>query len=269
MFKFIDHPDSQYTVSCRCYLHCKLYVWKDFKMFCFNITFFYFLTEKGWSWLGRLNFLLFLCLIAATGAGLYVYTDGNLTPDGIAAAYPQVAENARALANLTAEALQPDNIKVTAQVVLQNVKETSSAAWAKLEEYTGDLSIYTDPVVAVLAKVWLWMQDVVYNWLADNIDWDSIFGALRSAWRFLYDQWLVVCEELSKNEAFMSVVATLKGFALSTWEYLGVLWVAVCQQLSIVIEYIQEEGPGILASVKDQTTSTLHSAKQSIEGLIK
>lgn len=228
--------------------------------------------KKGWSWLGWFNLLLFICLVGATGAGFYIYTEGNLTPEGIATAYPQVVANARILANLTAEALQPDNLKETAQIVLETVKETSSITWAKLEEYTGDLSPYTVPIVAMLAKVWLWTQEAiifVYNWLAQNIDWDSILGALSSAWRFLCDQWLVVCETLSKNEAFMSFVMTLKGFVLSTWEYIGLLWVALCQQLSIVIVYIQEEGPGILASVKDQTTSTLYSAKQSIEGLMK
>ncbi|XP_066963952.1 leucine-rich repeat-containing protein 59-like [Macrobrachium rosenbergii] len=229
-------------------------------------------SKKGGSWLGWLNVLLFLCLVGATGYGLYVYTDGDLSPDGIKAAYPRIVENAQVLANLTVEAFQPDNLKETVQTVSQVIRDTSFTAWAKLEEYTGDLSMYTGPVVAAMARAWVWTQEItiwIYNWLVENIDWNSIIGALSSAWRFIYDQWLVLCAELSKNKTFMSGVEAIKGYSVSVWENLGYIWVALCHQLSVAVEYVQEEGPGILASVKDQATSTLYSAKQSIEGLIK
>lgn len=229
-------------------------------------------SKKGWSCLGWFNLLLLLCLVGATGGGLYVYTDGNLTPDGIAAAYPHLVENARVFANITAEAFRPDNLKQTGQMIMRTVKESSSAAWSKLEEQTGDLSMYTDPVVAVLARGWLWTQEVAlmaYDWLAKNIDWGAIIGALGSAWRFLHDQWLVMCEELSKNEAFMSGVEVVKAHTASAWEYIGVLWISLCHQIAFAVEYVQVEGPVILASVKEQATNTLYNAKQSIEGLMK
>ncbi|XP_068241751.1 leucine-rich repeat-containing protein 59-like [Palaemon carinicauda] len=229
-------------------------------------------SKKGGSWLGWFNMILFFCLLGATGYGLYVYTEGNLSLDGLKAAYPRIADNAQVLANLTVEAFQPDNLKETVQTVFQVVKETSITAWAKLEEYTGDLSMYTGPVVAAMAKAWVWTQEItisIYNWLVENIDWNAIIGALNAAWRFLYDQWMVVCEELSKNKTFMSVVEAIKGYSVIVWENLLYIWAALCHQLSVAIEYIQEEGPGILASVKNQATSTLDSAKQSIEGLMK
>ncbi|KAK7063103.1 Leucine rich repeat containing 59 [Halocaridina rubra] len=229
-------------------------------------------SNKGWSWLGWFNLIMFICLFGAIGAGLYVYTDGNLTPHGIAVAYPNLVKNAHVLANLTADALQPENLRETAYTVGRALKETGRSAWAAVERQTGDLSMYTDPVLAMLGRCWSVMQDVfflAYDWLAKNIDWDAIYRALQSTWRFLHDQWLVVCDVLGKNEVFMNIVNILKIYLAKAWELIGILWVSLCHQISLAVEYIQAEGPGILASVKEQTTSTFYNAKQSIEGLMK
>lgn len=204
--------------------------------------------------------------------GVYLYTDGDFSQKGLNAAFTKMLENSQKLADLTAEAFQPENLKMTAQTVGKNIAETSAAAWATLEEYTGDLSVYTTPVINITTEVLNWLKAksvLCYDWICNNVDWAYIVEIMKSAMNFLHEQWLFVCEELSKNKAFMSGVETIRTHAASVLEFLTILWASVCKQLGIVVEYIQEEGPGILATVKEQATGALHAAKQSLEGLVK
>jgi len=227
---------------------------------------------KGWSLLGCLNLLLVLCLTGALAGGLYIYTDGDLSKEGITAAFPRLVENSNQLINITVEAFQPENLKQTAQTVSTNVAESCAAAWAALEEYTGDLSMYTTPVVEAGTLAWGWLKVksmLCYDWICDNVDWAAMLAAVKSAWKFLHDQWLVMVEELSKNEAFMSGVETMKTHAATVVEFLSILWASMCKHLAVVVEYLQQEGPVIFAAVKEQASGALHAAKQSLEGLVK
>ncbi|XP_042859302.1 leucine-rich repeat-containing protein 59-like [Penaeus japonicus] len=224
------------------------------------------------SFLGWLNLLLLVCLMGTLAGGVYLYTDGDFSQKGLNAAFTKMLENSQKLADLTAEAFQPENLKMTAQTVGKNIAETSAAAWATLEEYTGDLSVYTTPVINITTEVLNWLKAksvLCYDWICNNVDWAYIVEIMKSAMNFLHEQWLFVCEELSKNKAFMSGVETIRTHAASVLEFLTILWASVCKQLGIVVEYIQEEGPGILATVKEQATGALHAAKQSLEGLVK
>lgn len=216
--------------------------------------------------------ILLVCLVGTTGVGLHVYTDGDFTTSGITAALPRVVENANILASLAAEAVHLENLQRIAQTLGSTVAETASAAWAALQQQTGDLSIYTDPVIESVAKGWIWLKVnalFCYEWIINNVDWESVLLAIKSTGIFLYEQWLVLCEELRKNEALMSVVASIGTHTAGVVNFLGGLWSAVLAQISFVVEYIQEEGPDIFAAVKEQAAGALHSAKQSIEGLVK
>ncbi|XP_063590112.1 leucine-rich repeat-containing protein 59-like [Penaeus indicus] len=224
------------------------------------------------SLLGWLNLLLMVCLMGTLSGGVYLYTDGDFSQKGLNAAFTKLLENSYTLADITAEAFQPENLKVTAQTVSKNIVDSSSAAWAALEEYTGDLSVYTTPVIDITAQGLNWLKEksiLCYEWIYNNIDWAYIVETIRSALDFLHGQWLVVCEELSKNKAFMSGVETIRTHAANILEFLTLLWGSLCKQLGIFVEYIQEEGPGILATVKEQAAGALHAAKQSLEGLVK
>lgn len=221
----------------------------------------------GWSLLSWVNMLLLLTLLGLSGAGLYIYTDGDLTPDGITAALPHIIENANILANLTIEAFQPENLSRTGQAVVEAVSDS----WATLQEVTGDLSIYTKPVIENVKQGWVWLIEVtllIYNWIINNIDWESVFAAITSAGTFMYEQWLVVYEELRKNEALMSVIATIRTYTAGVEEFLGVMWGLLWERMCFIVDYVQEEGPGVVATVKEQAAAALHSAKQSIEGLV-
>ncbi|KAK8736201.1 hypothetical protein OTU49_004866 [Cherax quadricarinatus] len=226
-------------------------------------------TKSGrWSFLAWMNMLLFLCLLGLTGLGLYVYTDGNLTPDGIAAALPHIIENANILASLTIEAFYPENLARTGQAVLESVSD----AWAILGELTRDISIHTQPVIKSVKEGWLWLTEVtlwIYNWIINNIDWESVLEAIKSAGIFMYEQWLVIYEELRRNEALMSIIARVRTYTAGVEEYFGVMWGFILERIWFIVEYIQEEGPVKFAAVKEQATAALDSAKQSIEGLVR
>lgn len=213
-----------------------------------------------------------VCLMGTLSGGVYLYTDGDFSRKGLNAAFTKVLENSHKLADLTAEAFHPENLKVTARTVSKNIADSSSAAWAALEEYTGDLGVYTTPVIDITVQGMNWLKAksvICYDWICNNIDWAYIVETIRSALNFLHGQWLVVCEELSKNKTFMSGVETIRTHAANVLEFLTILLGSLCKQLDVFVEYIQEEGPGILATVKEQAAGALHAAKQSLEGLVK
>ncbi|XP_071552905.1 uncharacterized protein [Panulirus ornatus] len=225
-----------------------------------------------WSLLGWINLILLVCLVGTTGVAVHVYTDGDFSSSGVAAALPRVVENANVLARLMTEAVRFENLKQIAQTLGTTVAEAASAAWAALQQQTGDLSIYTDPVIESVTTGWIWLKVntlFCYEWIVNNVDWEAILLAIKSSLTFLYEQWLVLCEELRKNEALMSVVATVGTHTAGVLKFLGEVWSVAWVRLSFIVEYVQEEGPDILAAVKEQAASALHSAKQSIEGLVK
>ncbi|KAK4302598.1 hypothetical protein Pmani_025321 [Petrolisthes manimaculis] len=229
-------------------------------------------TGGGWSLLAKVNMMLFVLLLTALGTGLYVYTDGDLTPAGITKALPHIAENSGLIAEYVVEVFQPENLKQTAQTVGTTVSETSSHLWSSLQEYTGDLSIYTEPVVDILTEGWLWLRKhalYVYDWITKNVDWDSVVEAIRSAAFFMYEQFLVACEELSKNQALMSVLSAIRTQTAVVMDYLAVLAGIAWEYISHVILYIQEEGPGILEAAREQAAGALHTVKQSVQDLVK
>lgn len=226
------------------------------------------ITKGGWSLLGWINLLLFLCLLGAGATCLYVYTDGDLSPNGVSAALPRIANNANLLANLTLEALQPENLQQTAQSVSTTIKETASYLWAELQEHTTDLNVYVEPAAEAVLAAWVWLREntvLCYNWIVDNVDWNSIMQAIRETMLFFYEQYLVICEELSRNKALMSLVATIQPYYEVIVERLGTLWGFVWQQLVLAVNYVQEQCPGVLESVKGHAAAV----KQSIEGLVK
>lgn len=222
----------------------------------------------GWSLLGWINLLLFFCLLGAGGTCLYVYTDGDLSPSGVSAALPRIVDNANILANLTLEALKPENLQQTAQSVSTTITETASYLWAELQEHTTDLNIYIEPAVEAVSAAWAWLREHIiwsYNWIVDNVDWNSIVQAIRETMLFFYEQWLVICEELSRNKTLMSFVEAIKPYYELVMERLATLWGFVWEQVVIAVTYIQEQCPGVLESVKDHAAAV----KQSIEGLVK
>lgn len=226
----------------------------------------------GWSVLLWVNLVLFVFLLGAMGTGLYVYTDGDLTPSGITTALPHIAENTDILARLVTETFQPENLKQTAQSVGTAMSETSSHLWTSLQDYTGDLSVYTEPVVDTLTMGWLWLREhaiLSYVWITNNVDWDSVLQAVKSAAIFMYEQLLVACEELSKNEALMSVLSTIRTHTAVVTDYLVMVAVVVWEYISHAVVYIQEKGPSILEAAKEQAAGALHTVKQSIQGLVK
>ena len=89
--------------------------------------------------------------------------------------------------------------------------------------------------------------------------------AIRETMLFFYEQYLVISEELSKNKALMSLVATIEPYYEVIVERLGTLWGFVWQQLVLAVNYVQDQCPGVLESVKGHAAAV----KQSIEGLVK
>lgn len=226
----------------------------------------------AWSLLAWLNMLLLGCLLGVVGAGLYVYTDGDLSPASVTAALPKVVQNANILVELAAEAFHPENLTQSATLVGTTLASVAHDAWSTVQVYTGDLSVYTEPVAENVMKGWFWVTEhavLSYNWIINNVDWESVSQAVKCAALFMYEQWLVICEELGKNEALMSIIATIRTHTAGVVEYLGIIWGVIWEQISLVILYIQEEGPGIIATLKEQAAAALHTAKQSIEGLVK
>ncbi|KAG7155044.1 leucine-rich repeat-containing protein 59-like [Homarus americanus] len=221
----------------------------------------------GLSFLAWINILMLVCLLGVTVAGLYVYTDGDLTPNGISAALPRIVENASILISLTTEALHPENLTRTANSVV----DSTSAAWTSLQELSGDISIHMTPFVEKVKAGFFELIEFVlccYDWIVKNVDWDSVYAAFTTTVKFFYEQWLVICEELSKNEALMAVWAPIRTRTAFIVEYFEVVFAIIWGYVSFGIEYIQEEGPGILSVVKEQSAAAFHSAKQSIEGLV-
>lgn len=216
--------------------------------------------------------MLFTFLLTAIGTGLYVYTDGDLTPAGITKALPHIKENSDLLAELVVEAFQPENLKQTAQTVGTVVSETSSHLWSSLQEYTGDLSIYTEPVVEVLTQGWLWLREyalLAYDWINKNVDWESIVEAVGSAAMFMYEQLMVAYEELSKNQALMSVLSAIRTQTAVVTDYIVMLAGVAWSYIGHVILCIQEEGPGVLVAVREHAAGALHTVKQSVQDLVK
>ena len=106
-----------------------------------------------------------------------MYTDGDLSPNGVSAALPRIANNANLLANLTLEALQPENLQQTAQIVSTTITETASYLWAELQEHTTDLNVYVEPAAEAMLAAWAWLREntvLCYNWIVENVDWNSI-----------------------------------------------------------------------------------------------
>lgn len=222
----------------------------------------------GWSLLGWINLLLFFCLLGAGGTCLYVYTDGDLSPSSVSAAFPRIIDNANTLTSLTIEALKPENLQQTTQTVSTTITETASYLWAELQEHTTDLNIYVEPVAEAASAAWSWLKEHIllcYNWIINNVDWNSIMQAIRETILFFYEQYLVICEELSRNKALMSLVATIQPYYEIVVERLGTLWGFVWEQVVFAVNYVQEQCPGVLESVKDHAAAV----KQSIEGLVK
>ena len=181
---------------------------------------------------------------------------------------PRIIDNANILANLTLEALKPENLQQTAQTVSTSITETASYLWAELQEHTTDLNIYVEPAAEAVLTAWSWLREntiFCYNWFINNVDWNSISQAIRETMLFFYEQYLVICEELSKNKALMSFVATIQPYYEMVMERLGTLWGFVWEQMVIAVHYVQEQCPGVLESVKGHAAAV----KQSIEGLVK
>ncbi|CAL4169965.1 unnamed protein product, partial [Meganyctiphanes norvegica] len=217
-----------------------------------------------WSTMAIVNMFLFLCILGASGTTLYVYTEGNLTQDSIAKAIPKIQENAIVLAALTKEAFQPDNLKQTGLLMVQAVSDLASEVWEGLQVYTGDLSIYTEPIAKGFSDAWNW----TYNTIS-KLEWDVIVSYVKSVITFIHEQWLVFCEELGKNEAFKSAMAALIKHTAGLREFMSIYLDMAAKQLTVAVEYIQQEGPVILASVREQAAIVFDGAKQQIEGLMK
>ncbi|KAG0728463.1 Leucine-rich repeat-containing protein 59 [Chionoecetes opilio] len=225
-------------------------------------------TKDGWSLLGWINMLLFLSLLGAGGTGLYIYTDGDLSPAGVSAAWPRIKDNANVLASLTLEALKPENLRQTAQCVGTSIAETASYLWTELQHHTMDLNVYVEPAAEAALVAWLWLREhtiLCYTWLINNVDWKSIVQAVKDTLLFFYEQYLVICEELGRNQALMSVLATIQPYYDVVVERLGTLWGFVWEQVVFGVGYVQEQCPGMLESVKGHAAAV----KQSIEGLVK
>jgi len=221
--------------------------------------------SKGrWSTLAIVNIFLLLCILGASGVTLYVYTEGNLTQDSINKAIPRIQENALVLAALTKEAFQPENMKQTGLLMVQAVSDLASEAWTGLQVYTGDLSMYTEPVVEGLSSAWNW----TYNTIS-TLEWNVIVAYVKSILKFIHEQWLVLCEQLGKNEAFMSALTALQKHTAGIREFLSIYLDMAAKQLTVAVEYIQLEGPVILSSVREQAAMVFEGAKQQIEALIK
>lgn len=216
--------------------------------------------------------ILLGCLLGVVGAGLFVYTDGDLSPSGITAALPKIVQNAHILAELTTEAFQLENLQQTAKVVGTVVSSTAHDAWSGLQEYTGDLSMYTEPLVEVATTGWVWVSEHAifsYKYMINDIDWDLVSQTIKDGVVFFYEQWLVICAELSRNEALMSVVETIRIYTADAVEYLREVWGVVWEQIIVIVDYIHVEGPELYETIKEHASGALHTAKQSIEGLVK
>lgn len=86
--------------------------------------------------------------------------EGDYSAAGLKAAVPRLQKSLLKLQNVTAEALQPENLRKTGQVVYktanvtlsqagQSIRKTAYAAQDYVEVYTGDLTPYTSQVVMV------------------------------------------------------------------------------------------------------------------------
>lgn len=220
--------------------------------------------SKGWSALGFVNVFLLLCILGASAVTLYVHAEGDITKDGIMKAIPKIQDNAVILAALTKEAFQPENLKKTGLLMVESVSELASEVWIGLQVYTGDLCCYTDPIAKGLSGAWTWTYNTV-----STLEWEVIVSKVKAVLTFIHEQWLVLCEEVGKNEAFKTAMAALQKHTAGIREFLSVYMDIAAKKLTIAVEYIQQEGPVILASVREQAATVFEGAKQQIEGLIK
>lgn len=220
--------------------------------------------SKGWSTLGFVNLFLLLCILGASAVTLYVHTEGDLSKEGIVRAIPKIQDNAVILAALTKEAFQPENLKKTGLLMVEAVSDLASEAWEGLQVYTGDLCCYTEPVAKVLGDAWSWTYNTV-----SSLEWEVVVSKIKAVLTFIHEQWLVLCEELGKNEAFKSAMAAIQKHTAGIRELASVYLDIAAKKLTIAVEYIQQEGPVMVASVRDQAATIFEGAKQQIEGLIK
>ena len=196
--------------------------------------------------------------------GTYIYTDGDLSVKGIQTAYPKIVKNMEFLQNITMDALQPDNLKTTANLVGNSVVEALTAAWKAIEEVTGDLTPYTIVIKDSLTDTWTYIvkqSNIAYEWIKDNLDWNYIWETILSVWKFLQEQWLVVCEELKKNEAVASAMETTKGYASDFGVLAQGAFNSTVTHLSTFITYIQNEGPKFIENQVKQISLALENLK--------
>ncbi|KAF2367816.1 Leucine-rich repeat [Trinorchestia longiramus] len=234
--------------------------------------------NSGGSWcscMGLVNLLLMVSIVTAAGWCLHLHVEGDYSWNGLQAAVPRLQGSLYRLQNLTAEALQPQNLRKTGIVVYESVgtslgyvsesvQKAAYSAQEYLEVYTGDLTPYTSQVSRYSRKAYDWSAvqcGVAYNWLLAQ-DWEGMWDAtvafLSAVWNKLEEWWT----ELLKNPTVRSA-----------WEavchYTAVAVATVRHYLHSLFIYLQNNGPVWVDMVRDNTMSAVTSIKDSVQSILK
>ncbi|XP_076042635.1 uncharacterized protein LOC143026325 [Oratosquilla oratoria] len=225
------------------------------------------------SCLGIMNWILFILLLVGLGGLIYVHTEGDLSVDALLDAVPRIISNGEILIEEVANALSFETLQEIPSRFYNNVIIANAVAVNEvLIEYGVDLVEWGKVISEFLSEVWRATYDIttdVYEWANDNLDIESIKNGIMMGFTFLYEQLLVVKEELGKNEAFMSATEPIRHYGAVIVETASDVLAPVWGSISWIFVYIQEEGPGMLSVIQEQATSVYTSARDSIQELVK
>ncbi|MCL4130766.1 UNVERIFIED_CONTAM: hypothetical protein GTU68_001119, partial [Idotea baltica] len=193
--------------------------------------------QNKWSWLGLLNVFLLLGVLVAACLCAVLYAEGDLSVEGLKAAWPRARRNSLLLWNITNEELKFAHLKTRAEALwkalrpfaikaqeilvisLNALRAWSLSAYASLEKVTGDLS----PYLAGLRPLWdsfcsnvVWVAKLAWEWLS-SLDWCCVVGGVKQALTFLADQVRVANAEFWSNEAVNNAWKDLKPFREAVW----------------------------------------------------
>ncbi|KAB7500479.1 Leucine-rich repeat-containing protein 59 [Armadillidium nasatum] len=167
-----------------------------------------------WSWLGLINIFLFCSVLISASVCLILYTEGDLSQEGLKASWPRFINNFKLLQNKVAETVKYETIRSTSMTVwtyvapfLLKIQETLimalgalgnliSTSVQALEPLTGDLSPYYNEVVKTVSRVREFELTKFVAFICDGVRW---------FYSFIVAQFCVIKAEFWGNEAVVAL----------------------------------------------------------------
>ncbi|KAL7635645.1 UNVERIFIED_CONTAM: hypothetical protein RMT77_013462 [Armadillidium vulgare] len=167
-----------------------------------------------WSWLGLINIFLFCSVLISASVCLVLYTEGDLSQEGLKASWPRFINNFKLLQNMVAETVNYESIRSTSMTVwtyvgpfLLKIQETLilalgalgnliSTSVQALEPFTGDLSPYYNELVKTVSRVREFELAKFVAFICDGVRW---------FYSFIVAQFCVINAEFWGNEAVVAL----------------------------------------------------------------